>query len=62
MVNFHDFFVKKSRAPKNEGIITVIDTGEIWICPVCGKKLRLLHRESPSGRISHHVEKFQGEI
>jgi len=35
-----------------------IDTGDIWICPICKKKYRLIHAETtiPGGRVTHRLK------
>ena len=42
---------KKTKATKKE-----IDTGEVWSCPICGKKHRLIHVETEN-TIKHVLRK-----
>jgi len=41
---------------RKASMINEIDTGEIWICPICGKKYRLIHREYKGKVYKHKLE------
>ena len=40
------------------------DTGDIWLCPVCERKYRLLHRDytNRKKKYSHHLEEIKGDV
>jgi len=42
---------QKTKAPKKE-----VDTGEVWSCPICGKKHRLVHVETEK-TVKHALRK-----
>jgi hypothetical protein len=50
-----ELFREKKKALKN-----VIDTGQDWSCPICGKKHRLLHVELENS-VSHVLRKLRVE-
>lgn len=49
---------KKKEIP----ILKETDTGDIWQCPICGEKYRLIHREVVKGKMNirtkHKLEKM----
>jgi len=45
---------------KIEEIYASTDTGELWVCPVCGRRFWLLHEESSGGRTTHRVKREVG--
>jgi len=46
----------KKPKKKSEDLVIIkgIDTGDIWICPICGRKYHLIHRERSDGKILKH--------
>ena len=39
-------------------MIDEIDTGEIWECPICRRKFKLIHREYRGKVYSHKLEEI----
>jgi len=42
------------KAKKRGLVIKEVDTGDIWLCPICKRKYHLIHRERSDGKILKH--------
>jgi len=51
---------KKQRIQKTKATKKEVDTGDVWLCPICGKKHRLVHVETEK-TVKHALRKPRSE-